>query len=688
MPKKYAVVLILLLPIIAFSQIKQSSDEDWAVYLGDKARTHYSTLNQIDKDNVADLEVAWTFDTGEKGELQANPIIIDGVLYTVSPRRTVVALNAASGREIWRFSPGSEVEAFIGGRQRGLVYWEEGEERRLFTSAGGRLFALEVETGEIVRSFGENGSIELRFNTPGVIYKDLLICGVLVNEQTPGSIRAFDVRTGEQKWIFNTIPRPGEYGYHSWPPEAYKTIGGASDWSGQSLDEERGILYVSTETAGPDFYGGARHGANLFANSVIALDATSGERLWHYQIVHHDLLDKDLPQPPNLITVTHNGRKIDAVAQGTKHGLLYVFDRETGEPLWPIYEQPVPASDLVGEAAWPTQPIPSKPPPLMRQRYTEDDVSDISPEAQALTADRLRRSGSEGPFPAPSLNETIMFPGFDGGFEWGGSAVDPDGILYANINEIPWILQMIENRHPDGSPMTRGERQYRVQCSTCHGIDLLGDPAGGIPPLIKLSERKGKDEVEQIIKDGGGRMPAFDTMGQGQLDALVDFLYGDEQASASNSSAGAQAESTTPPYSMTGFRRWFDDEGYPAIKPPWGTLNAVDLNTGEILWKVPLGEYAELTERGIPPTGTENYGGPVITASGLLFIGATADAKFRAFDTKTGKVLWQAELPYAGFATPSTYMVNGTQHVVISAGGGKVNTPAGGSIVAFALPKE
>ncbi len=669
----------------------EPQNANWPVYLGGKGRALYSPLEQIDRDNVPKLEVAWTFETGDNGEYQANNLIVDGVLYTPSPARKVIALDAATGAELWKWDPSGERSGQGAARQRGLVYWqnETGGERRLFTGVSGYLFALDAKTGEVIRDFGENGSVELGsgLNTPGVIYGDLLILGGVGGK---GAVRALDVRTGKQRWIFNLIPRPGEVGYDTWPKDAYKTATGLMPWCGQSLDEERGIVYVATKTAEPDFYGGERHGKNLFANCVVALNAATGERLWHFQIVHHDLLDKDLPCPPVLLTVNHDGRKIDAVAQGTKHGLLFVFDRVTGEPLWPIEERPVPASDLRGEEAWPTQPFPTKPAPLMRQRYTEADVSDLSPEAHQMTLDRIRASPNFGPFPAPSLNETVMFPGFDGGMEWGGGAADPDGIYYVNVNEMPWLMQMVETRRADGTPLIPGEQDYMVYCGACHGLDRKGNPAAGFPALIDVATRKTRAEIEKITRHGGGRMPGFATMPEARRNAILGYVLNEEPPSASRKEVGAPRAENDPAtaYAFAGFRRWLDQEGYPAIKPPWGTLNAVDLNTGEIKWKATLGEYAALTARGIAPTGTENYGGPLVTAGGLIFIGATADETFRAFDKETGKILWQTKLPFGGNASPSTYMINGRQYVVISAGGGKSGRPSGGSLVAFTLPNQ
>lgn len=688
---------LLVLFFSACASLAIGEDVDWPTYLGGKKRNLYSTLDQINRENVADLEVAWTYDTGEKAEYQANNLIVDGVLYTPTQTRKVVALNAATGKELWVWDPTNEHTGAGKSRQRGLVYWENEQsgENRIFTGVGGYLFAIDPANGETIRDFGEEGSVDLEsgLNTPGVIYKDMLILG---GQGGKGSVRAFDVRTGKLRWIFHLIPRPGEVGYETWPKDAWKTATGLMPWCGQSLDEERGIVYIATKTAEPDFYGGARHGQNLFANSVVALNAETGERIWHYQIVHHDLLDKDLPCPPVLLTVTQNGKKIDAVAQGTKHGLLFVFNRVTGEPLWPIEERPVPKSTLAGEQAWPTQPFPTKPVPLMRQCYTEADISDISPEAKQQTMDRIRMSPNFGPFPAPSLDETVMFPGFDGGMEWGGGAADPDGIYYVNVNEMPWLLQMIETRHADGTPMVRGEKEFLVSCAACHGVDRKGNLPMQFPPLEGIGTRKTRAEIELITRQGGGRMPAFATLAEAKREAIIDYLLADgssgkaeEQKIQKPKESGdvhAKAEQdNSSRYAFGGFRRWLDLEGYPAIKPPWGTLNAVDLNTGEIKWKVVLGEYPELTARGIPPTGTENYGGPLVTAGGLLFIGATADETFRVFDKDTGKVLWKTKLPFGGNATPSTYTVDGRQYVAISAGGGKSGRPKGGSLVVFSL---
>lgn len=672
----------------------EASDDNWAHYLGHPTSNQYSILDQINKDNVDQLEIAWTYITGDNAVYQTNNLIIDGRLYTASPHSRVIALDASNGEHLWSFDPDNFHKPLSNGDQRGLMYWDDGKDGRIITMKGTQLYSINAITGELITSFGNNGSIHLGehidipgkpnvfLNTPGYIYNEMFIIGGNVGENVAGSIRAFDARTGKRKWIFHTLPRPGEFGSDTWPKDYFNKTGGASDWSGIAIDTQRGIVYLSTETAGPDFYAGNRDGENLFANSLIALDANTGKRLWHQQLVHHDMWDLDLPSPPTLLTVNHKGKKMDIVAQGTKMGLLFVYNRVTGEPLWPIEEKPAAKSQIAEITTWPTQPFPTKPPPLMRQKYTARDYSNISPDAYQMTKEELGRSGSHGAYPPPSTHQTIMFPGYDGGMEWGGSAADPDGILYVNINEIPWFYQLIPTKEKDGKSFSYGERHYRINCASCHGSDRKGSPTGGFPSLIDISKRKSKDVTMQSILKGGGRMPAFERLPEDRRQAIVDFLFNTE----SEANFRKKIDKNSPPYNFRGFKRWLDNEGYPAIKPPWGTLNAVDLNTGTIKWKVPLGEYEELTKRGIPITGTENYGGPVVTAGGLVFIGATADEKFRAFDKETGKVLWTHDLPFDGNSTPSTYMANGKQYIVISAGGSKMKPILGGTLVAFSLP--
>ena len=392
-------------------QPQEGAGADWAHYLGHPTSNQYSTLDQINKDNVDQLEIAWTYDTGDSAMYQTNNLIVDGRLYTATPHSRVMALDGATGQHLWTFDPDDVHDGLPDRDQRGLMYWHDGTRGRILTMKGNHLYALDAAEGQLIPSFGERGSIHMgegmdvpgtpnvSLLTPGQIYKDLFIIGANVGEDMPGAVRAFDLRTGARRWIFHTLPRPGEFGSDTWPEGYLEQTGGASDWSGLSLDTERGIVYLSTETAGPDFYGGDRYGENLFANSLIALDANTGHRLWHHQLVHHDLWDLDMPAPPTLLTVQHKGKKLDVVAQGTKMGLLFVFDRVTGTPLWPIEERPAPKSRIAGIQTWPTQPFPTKPPPLMRQQYTADDYSNISPKAQQISKDVLSQSGSYGPYP-------------------------------------------------------------------------------------------------------------------------------------------------------------------------------------------------------------------------------------------------------------------------------------------------
>ena len=677
---------------------------DWRVYGGDKTNSQYSSLDQINKSNVNDLAVAWSYNTGDlvagrNSQIQFNPIIIDNVFFGVSPKFKLFALDAASGEEQWVFDPyQASGQPSVFGTCRGIAYWQDGDDKRILFGVGQDLYAIDATTGQPVSSFGNNGSVDLRqgldrdptgtfwsLNTPGIVYQDLYIVGGRVAEEhpaAPGHVRAYNIRTGELAWIFHTIPHPGEVGYDTWPPEAWESVGGANVWTGMSLDEERGIVYLPTGSASFDFWGGNRLGENLFANSIVALDAATGERKWHFQVIKHDIWDRDLPAAPNLLTVEHNGQQIDAIAQITKSGHVFVLNRETGESLFPLEELSVPASDLEGEEAWPTQVLPTKPAPFARQTLTADDVTNISPEATAAIRDSLTKlKPATGQFIPPSEQGTIIYPGFDGGGEWGGAAHDPNsGVMYVNSNEMAWVQQMRKiDPEKDLSDYSIGQQVYYFNCANCHGFGRQGTP--GYPSLVNIAERKSRSSITQLVRGGGMQMPGFGHLEEKEIQAVVGFLFGDEQAHGGDFNPELVIK-----YGHRGYNRFYDAEGYPAVKPPWGTLNAIDLNTGEFLWRVPLGEFEELTARGIPKTGTENYGGPVATAGGLVFIAASLDEHFRAFDKDTGEEIWKTKLPAGGYATPATYMVNGKQYVVIAAGGGKMGTEPGDAYVAYALP--
>ena len=668
---------------------------DWSHYLGSEKRNIYSELEQINRDNVSQLKVAWTYRTGVKAEYQANNLIVDGILYTVAQDRRIIALNAATGEEIWIWDPVKEKAGKGSRRKRGLVFWrdEATGEARLFNVIGNSLFAIDMKTGASIRSFGNNGRVPLKtgLNTPGVVYKDKLIIG-----GRGGTVpaRAFNVLTGELEWSFNLIPQPGEYGYDTWPEGKWETATGVTPWSGQALDSEAGIVYYATKTPTPDFYGADRHGDNLYGNCVLALNADTGERIWHFQTVHHDLLDRDLPCAPVLMEVMHEGKQTPILVQGTKIGVAFVFNRLTGEPLWPIEERAVPQTQLEGEQTSQTQPFPTKPAPLMRQSYTEADASNISPEAFKLTLKKIRESPNFGPYPAPSTKETVFFPGFDGGMEWGGGAATPDGMYFVNLSEIPWLLKMHDTEAQ--GRLERGNQLYLQYCLACHGMKLEGNEALQSPALTDPAKTQ-KASFMGVLEKGAGRMPGFPQLTEEDRIAIHDYILGYQSGELPSkkkkkrkkkkkaaAGGGHSVLGKTDRYAFGGFKKFEDREGYPGIKPPWGTLSAVDMNTGELKWQVVLGEYKELTARGLPPTGTINYGGPLATASGLLFIGATADKTFRVFDQENGEILWQTQLPYSGNATPSTYMVDGKQYVVISAGGGK-DSPTGDALVAFAL---
>ncbi|TLV02938.1 outer membrane protein assembly factor BamB family protein [Dyadobacter luticola] len=743
MKKNYLLFLSLLLAVLLFggaakrlgkfAKLTRSNPakpgEDWPVYGGNNAGNRYSSLTQINKDNVKNLQLAWTYDTGENKDttqrgmdLQCQPIIIDGIMYGTTPQLKVFAVDAATGKQLWKFDP------FEGKRPRfhparAVVYWADGDDKRILFTAGSTLHAINAVDGKPVSSFGKNGEVDfhgglgdektygydpinfnIRNTSPGVIYKDLLITGSSVSEggdALPGHIRAFNVRTGKVAWVFRTIPLPGEYGYETWSKDSYKKLGGANCWAGMVIDEKRGMVFLGTGSPSVDFYGGSRIGTNLFANCVIALNAATGKRKWHFQTVHHDLWDRDIPCPPNLITVKQKGpdgklRTIDAVAQATKDGFIFIFDRDSGKPLFPVKEVPTPKGNILpGDQPWPTQPVPSKPAPFAYQNLTEDNITTRTPEAHAYVLDRYNQSNKGAKNTPPDLVGGLLY-GIGGGAEWGGTAADPNGVMYVNGNNMLWWLKMRDAKEKSGAEMSKGQVLFNTNCAACHanGAQNASASAQAYPVLTDIGKRMSREQIGALLETGRGRMPSFQHISKENRNEIINFLLKIEAKPAANDihsqkTEVAEKKESFPfsvPYVNNGNVQFRDQDDYPAMKPPWGTLNAVDMNTGEYLWKVTLGEYPELTKKGVPPTGTENHGGPIVTAGGLLFIAATYDQHLRAFDTKTGKVVWQYKLPAGGFATPVTYMVNGKQYIAIAAGGTRYGLKPGGTYVAFALP--
>jgi len=681
--------------------------------------THYSALDLVDTANVQHLQVAWTYHTGDMdtvnhSQIQCRPLFVDGVLYGTTPRLKVFALDAATGKQRWVFDPvnpgdNSTRPNFGLNNNRGVAYWQDGAEKRIFFTAGSWLYSIDAATGGLVTSFGQHGKVDLHdglgrdvhdlyvaATSPGVVYKDLLILGDRVSEGSdaaPGHIRAYDTRTGQIRWIFHTIPQPGEYGYDTWEDSiAYKHIGGANCWSGFSLDEKRGIVYAPTGSASFDFYGGKRKGQGLFADCLLALDAATGKRIWHFQDIHHDIWDKDLPTPPALVTVMHNGQSIDAVAQPTKTGFVFLLDRETGNSLFPIEERPVPVnSTLPGEELSPTQPFPVLPKPFVRQTFSDSDINNLLPDSSIEDIRRRLKGYHTGNMFNPMSKEgTVVLPGLDGGAEWGGPAYDPaTGWLYVNANEMPWVITIVDVPPVKTEPTTwlgAGKELYARNCISCHGPDRKG--GGNYPSLLNTASKYNAVSFAALVGAGRRMMPAFKQLSDEEKGALASFILDNKQLQKKPFVAAARPVDSflNLPYTITGYNKFLSKEGYPAIRPPWGTLNAINLNTGALEWKVALGEYPELAARGIV-TGTENYGGAVVTAGGLLFIAATRDGKLRAFNKRTGKVLWETVLPAPGFATPAVYSAGGKQYVVVACGGGKLGTASGDSYVAYALPR-
>jgi quinoprotein glucose dehydrogenase len=711
-------IAILLLILASCNSSEDKRYTTWENYGGNKENNHYSTLAEIDTNNINLLQPAWTFNTGDAdtakySQIQCNPIIIDSVMYFTSPTLKVFAVNAATGKKIWEYDPDTSsqnsAQGFVMNNNRGVTYWtDEKEDKRILYVASSYIHCINAQTGELVKNFGDSGTVDLHKDlgrevgelfvtatSPGIIYKDVYIVGTRVDEgaaAAPGHIRAFDVRTGKMKWIFHTIPHPGEAGYETWEdPEAYKHIGGANSWSGFTLDEQRGILFAPTGSASYDFYGGKRKGQNLFANCLLALDAETGKRKWHFQFIHHDVWDWDLPTPPVLVSIKKDGKNIDAVVQTTKNGMVWIFDRETGASVHPINEIPVDTvSELTGEKIWPTQPIPTFIKPFVRQTISENDINPYLPDTTIAKLKQEMQGYRYGKmFIPPGKKTSVLLPGLDGGAEWGGPAFDPEtGLLYVNANEMAWLITM-KDVNPEPTVKENygkaGARLYTKYCVACHGADRKG--SGNFPTLVNIGSRYDAKKVNDLLATGRRMMPSFNYITQEEKDAITSFVLNLKEEQQKEFVRPPQATDAyrNLPYAMAGYTKFLSD-GQPAISPPWGTLTAIDLNSGEHVWKTTLGEYPKLKAKGIPQTGTENYGGAVVTKGGVLFIAAAKDGKLRAFNKYSGKLLWEYDLPAPGFATPSVYEVNGKQYIVIACGGGKLKTTSSDAYVAFALP--
>ncbi|MFN0085942.1 MAG: PQQ-binding-like beta-propeller repeat protein [Blastocatellia bacterium] len=682
-----------------------SSYRGWSQFGGGPENIHYSTLDQITRENVHQLEPAWTFDTGDVftgSEMQCNPIIVDGVMYATTPKLNVIALDAATGRLKWRFDPNLEKVKHGMMRSRGVMHWKDGAEERIYVGFRHHFYSIDAKTGKPDPAFGRGGRIDLRegfgrktagmsisVTTPGAIYKGMLILGSMVSEglpAAPGDIRAFDARTGRLRWSFHTIPHPGEFGHDTWPKDAWTYSGGANNWSGLVLDEKRGLVFAPTGSAAFDFYGANRRGDNLFANTLLCLDAATGKRKWHFQAIKHDVWDRDFPSAPALVTLKRDGRSVDAVAQITKSGHVYVFDRVTGESLFPIEHRKVPTDGIDGEWLAETQPLPLAPPAFSRQRLTEDMLTTRTPEARQAALERFRKFRSSGQFDPPNREGTVICPGYDGGGEWGGAAFDPEtGLLYVNANEMAWILRLVERPKSKNAP--GGKSLYAANCANCHLGNLRGTPPE-FPSLVGIGKKLDESEIRQVIRQGAGRMPGFARLGREAVSAIAHYVATGEDLKA-NAAAGKPSPIDLK-YTMDGYNKFLDPDGYPAIAPPWGTLSAIDLNHdhGKIVWQIPFGEFPALAAQGVPTTGSENYGGGIVTRNGLFFIAATNhDRKFRVFDKLTGKLLWETVLPASGNSTPAMYEAGGRQFIVIGCGGGKSGAPSGGKYVAFALKR-
>ncbi len=664
---------------------------NWHRSFGDAAASRFSALNQINRDNVKQLAPVWTYHSRDgSNNIQCNPIIVDGVLITPTPGHAVVGIDAQTGDEQWRFKP--EMPAGAPRQEdpparRGLVYWPGDEQAaaRILFAAGNWIYALDPKNGRPLQTFGENGRTRIATGgtVAGAVFKHVFVIAGFNRD-----VFGYDARSGNLLWTFHTVAQPGEFGHESWSEtnDGSTRWDGANCWGGMALDEQRGIAYIATSSPKPDFNGSRHKGNNLFSNCVLALDALTGHRIWHFQEIRHGIWDIDIPAPPNLVTITRQGRRIDAVAQVTKLGNTLLLDRVTGKPIFPVRMRRAPASKLPGEWTAPYQPAFQLPQPFCRQQFTADEITARSPEAREFIQKRVA-GANYGWFQTFDEGKPTVLFNIHGGAEWTGAAFDPGtGYLYVNANEIPWMITVFrDDPEPKRDPAnpTPGEKLYQQHCVTCHGPDRLG--IGGAPPLRGLRHRLKDADVLALLQTGRNLMPPAPPLTDQDQKALLDFLFLRDHPDWKP----GEAKPPRPAYAMNGYPKLLDHEGYPGCTPPWGTLNCLDLNTGKLRWQVPLGEHPELTAQGVPKTGTENFGGAIVTAGGLVFCSGTRDGLLRAFDSETGAELWSHTLPWRGSAPPATYSIGGRQFVVIPAtGGGKLGPPTGDAWVAFALPKS
>lgn len=671
----------------ATGQPAAGSLRTWTVSHGDAGARRYSALAQINRANVKNLQPAWVYHSNDgRGNIQCNPIVVDGVMFAPTVGRALVAVDATNGKELWRHQLETPAQMSLdeAPARRGLVYWpgNDAHPARIIFASGKWIYALEPKSGRLLPDFGVNGRSPLPTGgtAVGVIWQDTYIVPGF-----SGDIFAYDLGSGRALWRFHTVPNKDEFGGDTWLGTARI---GANCWGGVSLDDQRGIVYAAIGAARPDFIGVERHGDNLYSDCVVALDANTGRRLWHFQNVRHDIWDLDNPAPPNLVTITRDGRRVDAVACVTKMGNTLLLDRVNGKPIFPFRLRRAPVSTLPGEVTAPYQPDPELPEWISRPEFKIDEITRRTPEARDFVLKQVQRS-KFGWFEPPVEARPILYHSSRGGAEWTGACVDvPSGRLYVTSNHLLSMATVFRNDELERDPRqppSAGERIFQQHCIACHGANRQG--VGMVPPLVGLRHRMTDEAIVALLKIGRAPMPPFPTLVENDENRrdLLDFLMRRNQPEARRVSP----DNARGDYFAVGYQFIKDHEGYPGTNPPWGLLNCIDLNTGKILWRVPLGEYEALAAHGQRHTGTENFGGPSVTAGGLVFCAGTHDEKIRAFDADTGAELWSAKLPFGGHAPPSIYEVNGRQYVVVSAsGGGRVGTPAGDAYAAFALPER